>query len=578
MFADIIVYLKIPVGVLTYRISSDIANDIKFGQIVQVDFRGKKAFGLVVDFRKNAQDLSYKIKNIIKIIDSTPLSNTYIDLIKWVSEYYTSSLSESLTSAVPSPPSKLKDVINSTNMTVASGEKKSFLVIGDKLSRWKNYIKIIEKAIASNTQTLICLPQIEDVNKFCELIPKKISFTKYYSGLTKLKKYKIYQESKTNTYNVICGVRNTVFLPLPNLKMIIIDEEEAISHHSDQKPYLSTSKIAEWLAKSRNLNLVYGNVVPSVKQWGKLKKKKINLITNRNFLFSLEKIKLKLFSTSKGSFINPSIFDEINKTKGEVFLFVPRQYYSQFVKCSDCENIIRCKKCQRVLNAINHFLSCQNCGFEMAMPENCPACNGTNLKIVGVKSENIYNELFKNISINKEKVTVGGLVELDAIQDKKFELVAVVGLDILLGILAYNQEEKVISTLFKLASVTKESLIIQTNKMENKIMQTFSQKNIINFLDEALEIRRKHNLPPFGIAAEVSSRGKTADESLNIMNKFVNSAEKFGGIEILGPYEKLDFRKDSMHYFQIFIKFNTEKQKTHLIKNLNKDLFFQIHE
>ena len=575
MFAEIIIYTKAPLGLLTYQIPPELANTIKIGQIVEVSVRGKKTLGMVFKFRKDKGEILV-IKNIVKIVDPNPLPPVYINLIQWIADYYCVSLSESLTSVMPEPPKKIQKSINNEIISNKSDQKQNYLIIGSQANRWENYYKIIAKAKSNNCQTIVCFSKMEDANDFLSHLPGNINYGLYLSNLGKSDKYKVYTNSKTTNYDLICGVRSVIFLPMPNLKTIIIDEPSSIAHHSDQKPYLTTSRIAEWLGKNRNLNVVSGSLSPNSRDWLSYRQNKSKLIKAGGINPNSN---LQIIDNSKSrDILNPQLIGELGKYLNKhkkIFLFLPKSYYSKVLKCLDCQELVSCKKCGKVMDSGSNELNCQSCNFQSKSPNQCPGCGGKNLTERGFSLSQLNNELSKLFGSQAMQIKIGGMLELEYIKENSFDLIGIINLDFMFKILAFNQEEKTYALLTRIIQAGKK-VILQTIEPQSPILQNFISHNTSNLYDSILSQRKKYNFPPFGNIAEITIGEIDKEKSLSEIEALIS---KIGNdFECYGPYEKPNFRKNNFFYYQLTVKYSNIEQKKKLISNLNKKYFFEIEE
>ncbi|MFA6423410.1 MAG: hypothetical protein WCW17_03075 [Patescibacteria group bacterium] len=578
MFAEIIIHAKIPLGAFTYLVPSELANEVKIGQLVLVNFNGKKCMGLVISFKKNVDH--FKCKPIIKIIDYNPLNNIYLDLIKWISEYYFCSLSESFRAIVPEAPLRKIDLKQKNNNTTATNNKpQNIFIAGLKTTRFKYYEEIIKKNISCGKKTIVCLASIEEATTISNFFNSKKTAI-YHSKLSKSEKFSIYQKAKSGELNLIFGVRSAVFLPLADLETIIVDDPDAISQFSDQKPYLSTIKIAQRLSLQLNLKLIVGNIIPDAYYWNLHRKKQLILISDEFIKKTFKNIEIVSTKNEWVSVLNQTSRNEILqniKDLKKVFIFYPKNNGSVIIMCKDCNEIVKCEKCGKNIYLEADRLECRYCLFKSKTMKKCKKCKGSDFKKIGWGKDSLHQEL-ELIDINWSKyISIGSFDELDNLENT-YDAIIALDFESIINKISFNQEEKLFVFLMKLSTKTNNKIIMQINESDNPIIQDFARKKIREFLDKLLDSRKKYHLPPFGKIAIITCGDNDKDKAFSDMNNYIDKLSKIPEISISGPFQNDYFRKNYLKYFQIQIKFVNESQKQMIIHDLPKTFYFQIQE
>ncbi len=381
--------------------------NLKVGDFVLVPFGKSKITGIVWDeFEKN-NNKKFKIKNVLKKLDVSPLKKNTINFLNWFAEY----------NLIPKGMA-LKLILLSNN-AIEKKEKKIYEPFDNKIK--KNSIKLsvsqnksLEKMNSSNKkfrvhvlqgttgsgktlvyfealkpliekgfQGLILLPEIGLTSQFEQKFLEYFGFNPaiWHSGISKKKKEIIWSGISSGEIKIIIGARSSLFLPFKELGIIIVDEEHDQSFKQDEGVTYNARDMAISRAAFENIPINLITAVPSIETFENIKKGKyeVSRLSERYknaALPNFEIINLNDTKLEKQSWLSNKIIEKVNfhlEKKDQVLFFLNRRGFSPNVLCNKCFTTSSCPNC--TINLVYHKkknnLLCHYCGFKSNLSRDC---------------------------------------------------------------------------------------------------------------------------------------------------------------------------------------------------------------
>ena len=387
-------------------------------------------------------DWSGKIRPVISIADEAPVvSREQLALWQWMSSYYMCTLGEVMSAALPNgldqrllnPPKRRRTQLKPYDGPVepqhplSAAQQKS----ADEIETfWQNgkpivllhgvtssgktevYIHLIEKQLQDGKNVLYLVPEIALTTQLTSRLQKIFGdrLIVYHSRFTDAEREQRYLEithrrSSDDKTFVVIGARSAVFLPIPDIGLVIVDEEHETSYKQvEPAPRYHARNAALMLAKSHGANVVLGSATPSIESYYMAQKGVYGLsrLTERYAgiqLPQVELIDLKRQYQRKEMYghLSDPLVDAIRQTlhdNKQVILFQNRRGYAPMLQCTQCGQVPRCVQCDvpLTLHMQARELRCHYCGYKMPVPAVCPHCGGE-MKIQGVGTERIEDEV-----------------------------------------------------------------------------------------------------------------------------------------------------------------------------------------
>ena len=271
------------------------------------------------------------------------------------------------------------------------------------------YIHLIQEVLERGGQVLYLLPEIalttQITGRLRRVFGSKLGI--YHSKFPDAERVEIWQHQLSgHPYDVILGVRSSVFLPFQRLQLIIVDEEhEATYKQQDPAPRYHARNAAIVLASLCGAKTLLGTATPSLESWHNAETGKYALVTlsERHKAVRLPQIipvdirELRRKKRMNGSF-SPLLLQHVREAlerKEQVILFQNRRGFAPMIECHTCGWVPKCRNCDVSLTYHKglNMLTCHYCGYTEPLPRRCPACDGTDLRARGFGTEKIEDEI-----------------------------------------------------------------------------------------------------------------------------------------------------------------------------------------
>lgn len=621
---------------------------IKVGSLVSVPLKNRVVRGLVT---KKVQKPKFKTRAIEKKQTPEPVLNeNQIMLAQKISDYYLCSLGETINAFLPFMLGKKRRKISSKNTpptkralkekTINPNEYQTKIISEIEASRPSSkhlihgvtgsgkteiYLKLVERALSENDGSIVLVPEIsltpQTMSRFESRFPNKVSV--WHSQLKETEKYQTWEEIRNGEKRIILGARSAIFMPINNLKYIIVDEEHETSYKQDKNPKYETQKVAEWLAELTGAKLVLGTATPRVETFYKSQNNnyKLHEMNNRIVQKSMPPVDVidmrEEFRKGNKSIFSDLLLDSIQKTlneKKQVVLFVNRRGSSTFVVCRDCGYVEKCPNCDIPLthhlyqkktnittqdqdgsSIYEQKLSCHHCNFKKRITLKCPLCNSYAFKYFGLGTQKVEIEAknffpkAKILRADQDSTKKRGSHELiyNDFKNKNFDilvgtqmiakgwdlpninLVGVIAADTTLNLPDFRSAEKTFSLLTQVAGRTGRGfhpgkVVIQTYSPENYVVKHAQKHDYKGFYEEEIISRKKYGYPPFSNFIKLSFRHKDEGVAIKKSEELKNILEnniKTEGVVIIGPVRSFIYRRLGYYNWQIIIKINQKSER-----------------
>ena len=563
------VVLGLPVDeVFDYLIPENLGKDCPVGCRVGVSFGRRNLIGYVVGVSLKTK--IKKIKPISRLIDLKPiLDSNFLKLTRMVSDYYCSSWGQAIEAALPVGVRKGlvvggvdKDCVQ-TEFTpeVRFSAPRGCLMGEDR----------IEVVLAQNKAVLILAAEIKQCLKLFNLMKAKYPDKRIEVIYRKLKikdELAAWEKARNGGVDLLIGTRAAVFSLLPNLGLIIIEEEDAYGYKEEQAPYYQARDVGIMRARLEGIPLILSSQAPSLDAYYALREKKYSLIVTppltpptrggeiiRKDGPRITLVDLKQYGKKRsGMLFSPVLEDKLNKAipaGKKALIFINRKGYANFAHCQKCGFVLSCDKCSSRL--IFHFeekkLVCGSCGFRKDLLRICPSCNSQYIKYSGfgiekaVSQLNLYFPQAKIVRLDKEHQDIPPDFQIVVATEKIFhcdiqpcfDMSAVIDLDGALNMVDFRNNEKLYRLLYKLKSLTREDLIIQTKIPEQYQNKEFLNLELNKLFEGELKERKELGLPPYTRLTQINLRGKNLER---VKSAALGLYEKLKGVNVTGQLSR----------------------------------------
>jgi len=417
---------------LTYEIPDNLKEWVEVGSYINVPLRGKKSNGVVIE--KTTKSPEYNTKMVSELIQEAPILKEWqIELAKWISTYYFSSIQKALTLFLPPkfyPAESLKDedilelsekhfltdVQKNALDKINNSDKKTILLHGITSSgKTEVYLHLVEQSMNNGKQSIIVVPEIsltpQTVQYFQRIFGDKVAIL--HSRLTEKQKSLEWLKIHLKKTPIIIGPRSALFAPVSNLDLIIIDEEHEFSYKQEQSPRYNSIAVAEKMAELTGVKLILGSATPSISTYYKATNGDYELVElseriGNAALPPVEIIDLREeFKKQNYSVLSEKLQEEITRTldqKKQVILFLNKRGSASAIVCRECGHTEKCEACDVPMTyhkslpqqeSFRPSLICHHCGAIKNIPLLCPKCKSHSIKFIGAGTQKVEEEVKK---------------------------------------------------------------------------------------------------------------------------------------------------------------------------------------
>jgi len=410
----------------------------------------------------------------------------------------------------------------------------------------------------------------------------------------------------------VLGTRSAIFTPMPNLGLVIVDEEHDGSFKQQSSFRYSARDLSFMRAKLASVPLILGTATPSLETLKNVVDKKltrlvlssrpgqaimpeINLIDMRNQ--TAEALSVPLVAKMKH-------YLEDNK---QVMLFINRRGYAPVFYCTDCDWKAECDRCDSALIYHRHInrLKCHHCGIEKIPELNCPSCHQQTLRILGYGTERLEENLEsyfpdttiiridrdttrrkRAFALHLEKINSGEPCIIIGTQmlakGHDFSNLAFVGiLDVDVGLLSldFRATEHLAQLLTQVSgragrSDHKGEVSIQTRYPNHPIFNFIRSSQYTKYASTLLQEREKTQLPPYSHQALICANSKNKNNAEKFLNKVADLLNNIDidSVEVWGPVPAIIEKKANYYYFNLYLQSINRNQLHRVIKTFYKHL------
>lgn len=403
------------------------------------------------------------------------------------------------------------------------------------------FLKLIEQALSAGRQALILVPEISLTPQMVYRL--KASFGSrvavQHSALSATERLLQWQQIQRGEADVVVGTRSGVFAPLQNIGLIVLDEEQEDTYHSEQSPRYGAHEVARFRAAKHGALLLLSSATPSVDSYYRAKKGlyplfELNMRYGESTLPEVEIADMrKELQEGNGGSISRLLAAELtaNLAAGQQsILLLNRRGYQTVGMCTACGEVVKCTACSvpMVYHKKENKLMCHYCGRTISpVPERCPLC-GEPLKYTGLgtqkveeelagllpaarilrmdldstSSKNAHEEMLRAFREQKYDILIGTQMVAKGLDFPLVTLVGVIGIDQLLFAQSYRANERVFSLVTQVVGRGGRSdlpgrAVIQTLDPANRVLHLSAQQDYPAFFEEEIGFRKLHLYPPY---------------------------------------------------------------------------------
>jgi primosomal protein N' (replication factor Y) (superfamily II helicase) len=457
------------------------------------------------------------------------------------------------------------------------------------------YLHASEHTLRRGKRALVLVPEIgltpQLVARFRERFTVPVAVL--HSGLTDTERLAAWRSCVSGEARIVLGTRSAVFAPVPDLGLVLVDEEHDASFKQHESGFrYSARDMAIFRAQRAGVPIVLGSATPSLETLqnvatGKFAQLELPRRAGQALPPRAAVIDLREHAVRQG--ISTPAVEAIQRhlaNDGQVLVYINRRGYSPTLACTACGWIAPCRDCDARLTV--HLaagrLRCHHCGADAKLPENCPQC-GYAVRHVGQGTERVeetlaglfpgmpiarldrdvvrkrgdLEEVVGRIASGEARILVGTQMVTKGHDFPSVTLVVVLNADQGLFSTDFRAPERVAQTIIQVAGragrgTKAGEVLIQTEYPDHPLLKALLAEGYEGFARTALAEREAAGWPPFAHVAALRASATELATAVNFLQEARRHAPRQPGVKLLGPAPAAMARRAARYHAQVLIE------------------------
>lgn len=467
------------------------------------------------------------------------------------------------------------------------------------------FMEAIAAAIAQGKQVLYLVPEIGLTPQTCARLEKRFEVCTLHSKLSEKDRSLAWSLARSGQTQVIIGTRSALFTPIPNLGLIILDEEHDHSYKQDTHLRYHARDVAIYLASRRNLPVVLGSATPSAESYrnalaGKYHHLRLTQRATGAAMPALEILDAKSMPQPDG--LTPLALGLIKRTlaKGEqAMVYLPRRGFAHAMLCTSCGWASECPNCsaRMVYHRSKGKLICHHCSETHGKPQACPKCAGEIIPLgagterteallaeaIGaeqvlrldtdvISSPTSMHEALARIRENKPLCIVGTQMLSKGHDFPGVTLVLVAGTDSALFSADARAGENFIQQVTQVAGRSGRAkpgrVVIQTMQADNPLLKQLVSDGYHETLNDLINRYEEAMLPPVCASALITVETPNPDDAKEMLEAAIDAVDHPA---LVGPFPAIMERRAGAHRYQAAVLAETRKERHAILCKLKAE-------
>ena len=423
------------------------------------------------------------------------------------------------------------------------------------------YFNAMAKVLAQGRQVLFLLPEINLTpqllkrveNRFAD-VPTAVLHSQMAAG----KRTQDYLRAMLGQAKLVIGTRLAVFTPLPDVGLIVVDEEHDGSFKQDNELRYHARDLAVWRAKQSGCPVVLGSATPSLESWHKAQSgayRLLQLTERAHTAAQLPQVDILNVGRLKlDNGFSPQALQLLKQNfeaGGMSLVYLNRRGFAPALFCGDCGHTFGCPNCsaKMVLHQRARQLRCHHCDHREPIPFKCPDCGNQDLTAVGhgtqrveetlraflpkaavvrvdrdsTAHKNDWADLYRRIADNEIDILVGTQMLAKGHDFARLNLVIVLNADGSLYSADFRAPERLFAELMQVSGRAGRAdkpgkVLIQTQLPEHPVFAAVKAQDYAVFAENELNERQMFAMPPFGFQTAVRADAPRVADAMEFLN------------------------------------------------------------
>ena len=589
------IYPLVTARALARAFTYGVEEGVERGAVVSVSLGGRQVRGVVVRVGVEAP-VGVEIAAAGPVVDRVP--GPLVELALWLAEYYGSTPARALALVAPhararrgerrapTPRDAFAGEAEPEELTAAqreaieqitsglSGGGDHILLHGPTGSgKTEVYLQACAAALARGLGAIVLVPEIaltpQTVGRFAARFGDGIAVL--HSGLGDAERRDERERIASGEARVVIGARSAVFAPVPELGLIVVDEEHDSSFKQESDPRYDARTVAAKRAALEGAVAVYGSATPRVESWSRLRR----LELPSRIGAPMPSVRLVDLRRQAGYPLSAPLLAElaaVEERGGRAVLLLNRRGISGAIHCRACGVSRRCRSCDVTLTLHRDGrLRCHHCGYSEALPEQCPECGSVELARIGAGTQRLEAELARRVpGLERIRLDADTTVKPGALREalERFTnaraavligtqmvakghhfpgvaVAAVVDADTGLAFPDFRAEERTFQLVTQLAGRSGRDapgkVLVQTFQPDAIPFAFAIRHDVAGFLARELVRREELSYPPFSHLVSIVVSGTEPAAPLRVLSELRHALTE-AGVRLIGPAPLLRLR------------------------------------
>jgi primosomal protein N' len=462
------------------------------------------------------------------------------------------------------------------------------------------YLQLMAKASQMGRGAILLVPEIALTPQMVRQVKSRFQtgVAVLHSGLTNSQKYDEWRRIIRGQATIVVGARSSIFAPIRDLGLVIIDEEHETTYKQSDTPRYHAREVAIWRCHYHQAPLLLGSATPSLEsrsraQVGRYQHLRLPERVNGRplppvTLVDMTKEMAQQTTDELSSVLKDKIADRLAKGQ-QIVLLLNRRGYASYMLCRECGQVIQCPRCDISLtyHKHEHRLKCHYCDYQSPVPDRCPNCHSDYLRTFGLgtqKIEELLNQHFPTARVirmdmdttrkkgqhealldrfrrHEADILLGTQMIAKGLDFEAVTLVGVINADTALNLPDFRAGEKTFQLLTQVAGRTgrgrfEGEVLIQTYNPDHYVMQLAQQHDYESFFYYEMKRRHLGHYPPYFYTTLITISSKYQAKAQAMSHQVKQTLLASGApIEILGPSQGAIARINERYYFQLLLKY-----------------------
>jgi primosomal protein N' (replication factor Y) len=572
------------------------------GRLVRVPFGSGSKTGLVLGEVEQSDQPAEKLKTA-ELIDELPaLPADWIELCSFCARYYHHPLGQVMAFALPpllrkgKKPRALKpkagagETAPSSNAATADQAAaiaaiveargfQTFLLHGVTGSgKTEVYLQAIEAVLARGGQALMLVPEIALTPQLESRVSARFPgahVVSAHSGVADAARARAFLAALEGRAAIVLGTRLSVFMPMPALQLIVVDEEHDASFKQQEGLRYSARDVAIYRARQCGIPIVLGSATPSLETFHHAESGRYTRLELPERAVAAAELPSVVTVDTRLQKLQDGLSAELIAAVGarlqrgeQSLLFLNRRGYAPVLACPACGWISHCRRCAAnlVLHLADRRLRCHHCGLEMAIPHACPDCGNLDLQPFGRGTQRLeaklselfpaarilridrdsadspkkWQALLAAIHAGEADILVGTQMLAKGHDFPKLTLVGVAGADAALFAADFRAPERLFAQIMQVGGRSGRhalagEVLIQTEYPDHPLYRALVEHDYAAFANAQLAERAAAGFPPFAFQAMLRAEAPELPQALAFLRDAVRRAPTFAEVLLYDP-------------------------------------------